>query len=90
MPADLDRLSTLGLPLPGGQRQKVFTIYACNVFGEGGMVSQTGSPPQAMKDTRRTWLQALGSASAALAVPISLGAEQVVSPRKRHPISLSL
>ena len=28
MQADLDRIGTLGLPLPGGRRQKMFTIYA--------------------------------------------------------------
>jgi hypothetical protein len=41
MRADLERLGTLGLPLPGGGRQKVCTIYAWNEFGEGGMVAPT-------------------------------------------------
>jgi hypothetical protein len=41
MQVHLDRISTLGLPLPGGHRQKVFTIYAWNEFGEGGMVAPT-------------------------------------------------
>ena len=41
MQPDLDRVGTLGLPLPGGRRQKVFTIYAWNEFGEGGMVAPT-------------------------------------------------
>jgi len=41
MRADLDRIGTLGLPLPGGRRQKAFTIYAWNEFGEGGIVAPT-------------------------------------------------
>ena len=41
MRADLDRIGTLGLPLPGGGRQKAFTIYAWNEFGEGGIVAPT-------------------------------------------------
>ena len=39
--SDLDRIGTLGLPLPGGGRQKAFTIYAWNEFGEGGIVAPT-------------------------------------------------
>ena len=39
--ADFDRIGTLGLPLPGGGRQKAFTIYAWNEFGEGGIVAPT-------------------------------------------------
>lgn len=38
---DFGRIGTLGLPLPGGGRQKAFTIYAWNEFGEGGMVAPT-------------------------------------------------
>ena len=41
MRADLDGIGTLGLPLPGGGRQKAFTIYAWNEFGEGGIVAPT-------------------------------------------------
>jgi hypothetical protein len=33
--------ANLGLPLPGGRRQKLFTIYAWNEFGEGGIVAPT-------------------------------------------------
>jgi hypothetical protein len=33
--------ANLGLPLPGGGRQKLFTIYAWNEFGEGGIVAPT-------------------------------------------------
>lgn len=36
-----DLSDRLGLPLPGGGRQKVFTIYAWNEFGEGGIVAPT-------------------------------------------------
>jgi hypothetical protein len=42
-----------------------------------------------MQYNRRTVLKTLGLTSTALAVPIGLGAEQVVSPRKRHLIMLS-
>lgn len=38
---DFNRHSNLGLPLPGGQRQKIFTIYAWNEFGEGGIMAPT-------------------------------------------------
>jgi hypothetical protein len=38
---DLERIETLGLPLPGGRRQKALTIYAWNEFGEGGIVAPT-------------------------------------------------
>ena len=38
---DFNRYPTLGLPLPGGQRQKMFTIYAWNEFGEGGIMAPT-------------------------------------------------
>ena len=31
----------LGLPAAGGGRQRVFTIYAWNEFGEGGIVAPT-------------------------------------------------
>jgi len=41
MRADLDRYETFGIPLPGGGRQKAFTIYAWNEFGEGGFVAPT-------------------------------------------------
>jgi hypothetical protein len=37
----LDAGTNLGLPLPGGGRQKLFTIYAWNEFGEGGIVAPT-------------------------------------------------
>ncbi len=33
--------ANLGLPLPGGGRQGIFTIYAWNEFGEGGIVAPT-------------------------------------------------
>jgi hypothetical protein len=39
--AGFDTGSNLGLPLPGGGRQKLFTIYAWNEFGEGGIVAPT-------------------------------------------------
>ena len=38
---DLGRCPGLGLPLADGRRQKVFTIYAWNEFGEGGIVAPT-------------------------------------------------
>ncbi|HOW63829.1 MAG TPA: hypothetical protein P5186_11020 [Candidatus Paceibacterota bacterium] len=38
---DFDRIGTLGLPLRDGKRQKAFTIYAWNEFGEGGIVAPT-------------------------------------------------
>jgi hypothetical protein len=41
MKADLEHLPNLGYPLPGGARQKAFTIYAWNEFGEGGFVAPT-------------------------------------------------
>jgi len=41
MKSGLDSGGNLGLPLPGGGRQKIFTIYAWNEFGEGGMVAPT-------------------------------------------------
>jgi hypothetical protein len=41
MKADLQRLENLGFPLPDGRRQKAFTIYAWNEFGEGGFVAPT-------------------------------------------------
>lgn len=33
--------ANLGLPLPAGRRQGIFTIYAWNEFGEGGIVAPT-------------------------------------------------
>jgi len=39
--ADFAKYPGLGLPLPGGGRQKVFTIYAWNEFGEGGILAPT-------------------------------------------------
>ncbi len=39
--SDLEQSQNLGLPLPGGRRQKAFTIYAWNEFGEGGYVAPT-------------------------------------------------
>lgn len=39
--ADFERYPSLGLPLPNGGRQKIFTIYAWNEFGEGGIVAPT-------------------------------------------------
>jgi hypothetical protein len=39
--ADLDKYPGLGLPLPHNQRQRVFTIYAWNEFGEGGFLAPT-------------------------------------------------
>lgn len=41
MADDLDKNEKLGLPLPDGGRQKMFTIYAWNEFGEGGFVAPT-------------------------------------------------
>ena len=41
MKSGLDSSANLGLPLPGGGRQKLFTIYAWNEFGEGGIVAPT-------------------------------------------------
>jgi hypothetical protein len=38
---DFHRYPTLGLPLPNGGHQKIFTIYAWNEFGEGGIVAPT-------------------------------------------------
>ena len=38
---DLKRLPNLGFPLPNGQLQSGFTIYAWNEFGEGGFVAPT-------------------------------------------------
>jgi hypothetical protein len=38
---DLKTQPNAGLPLPGGGRQKAFTIYAWNEFGEGGIVAPT-------------------------------------------------
>ena len=36
-----DKYPGLGLPLPHGRRQRVFTIYAWNEFGEGGFLAPT-------------------------------------------------
>jgi len=41
MKAGLASSANLGLPLPGGGRQGIFTIYAWNEFGEGGIVAPT-------------------------------------------------
>jgi hypothetical protein len=41
MKSSLASATNLGLPLPGGERQGVFTIYAWNEFGEGGIVAPT-------------------------------------------------
>lgn len=38
---DFEKYPQLGLPLPGGGRQRVFTIYAWNEYGEGGIVAPT-------------------------------------------------
>jgi hypothetical protein len=38
---DLQNLSNMGLKLDDGTRQKIFTIYAWNEFGEGGIVAPT-------------------------------------------------
>ena len=38
---DFRRFPSLGLPLPDGGRQPIFTIYAWNEFGEGGIVAPT-------------------------------------------------
>ena len=38
---DFNRFPTLGLPLPNDGRKKIFTIYAWNEFGEGGIVAPT-------------------------------------------------
>ncbi len=39
--ADCKTHPNFGLPLPDGGRQKIFTIYAWNEFGEGGIVAPT-------------------------------------------------
>ncbi|MCL5270215.1 MAG: hypothetical protein M1457_06635 [bacterium] len=41
MARDVAAMPNLGIPLTGGARQKVFTIYAWNEFGEGGFVAPT-------------------------------------------------
>jgi hypothetical protein len=41
MAEELEQSTNLGIPLPGGGRQKAFTIYAWNEFGEGGIVAPT-------------------------------------------------
>jgi hypothetical protein len=41
MKSGLASAANLGLPLPGGGRQPIFTIYAWNEFGEGGIVAPT-------------------------------------------------
>jgi hypothetical protein len=41
MASDLRSSKHLGLPQPGGTVQRVFTIYAWNEFGEGGIVAPT-------------------------------------------------
>jgi hypothetical protein len=41
MAGDLNASENLGIPLPDGTCQKVFTIYAWNEFGEGGIVAPT-------------------------------------------------
>lgn len=38
---DLHTRPQMGIPLPDGSRQKAFTIYAWNEFGEGGYVAPT-------------------------------------------------
>jgi hypothetical protein len=38
---DLNSCEKMGLPLPDGGRQKAFSIYAWNEFGEGGFVAPT-------------------------------------------------
>ena len=39
--SDLDTYEHLGVPLGNGRRQKMFTIYAWNEFGEGGFIAPT-------------------------------------------------
>lgn len=41
MAFDLENLSSMGIKLNDGRRQKIFTIYAWNEFGEGGIVAPT-------------------------------------------------
>ena len=41
MKSGLASTANLGLPMPGGRRQAIFTIYAWNEFGEGGIVAPT-------------------------------------------------
>lgn len=41
MKNDLDRYPSLGIPRKDGTQQKVFSIYAWNEFGEGGIVAPT-------------------------------------------------
>lgn len=41
MKQDLDIYKKLGLPIEGDTKQKIFTIYAWNEFGEGGMLAPT-------------------------------------------------
>jgi hypothetical protein len=38
---DIEKYPNFGLPLPDGGRQKLFTVYAWNEFGEGGIVAPT-------------------------------------------------
>ncbi len=39
--SDIDACERFGVPLPDGGRQKMFTIYAWNEFGEGGFMAPT-------------------------------------------------
>ena len=41
MAYDLENLSNMGIKLNDSARQKIFTIYAWNEFGEGGIVAPT-------------------------------------------------
>lgn len=41
MAFDLENLSGMGIPLNNGTNQKIFTIYAWNEFGEGGILAPT-------------------------------------------------
>jgi hypothetical protein len=59
MAADLERQPRFGLPLPDGGRVKVFTIYAWNEFGEGGILA----PNKAEGAMKLETLKALFAAS---------------------------
>lgn len=50
---DFQKYPGLGLPLPGNRRQEVFTIYAWNEFGEGGILAPTRGKGSMMLDSLR-------------------------------------
>jgi hypothetical protein len=50
---DFGRYPSLGLPLADGGRQPVFTIYAWNEFGEGGILAPTAGRGRTLLDAVR-------------------------------------